>query len=180
MSRVSRRAVCAFTLLLAAFPLASSVRGDEITTFDLSGTFADNSTLSGTITIDTTANTVTEINVGVSATPAIAFNYAPHAYIFPSAGETLIEAYSQNLGFLLLDVPVPSLVGISSLPLGSSITPSGTKSQYQATGGGEGTPVSLVFGTITPAPTPEPASLALVLSGAVAMGGLGLRRGRRT
>src|SRR5580658_6258169 len=93
MSRVSRRAVCAFTLLLAAFPLASSVRGDEITTFDLSGTFADNSTLSGTITIDTTANTVTEINVGVSATPAIAFNYAPYAYIFPSAGETLIEAY---------------------------------------------------------------------------------------
>jgi hypothetical protein len=174
---VLRAATLALVVLTVACLAPSQARADQITTYDVTGTFADSSLLSGSITIDTTANTVTLLDLTVGANPPIVSNNPTHAFMFPNSGELLIEAYNSNFSAeLLLDLPVPSLVDVTSLPLGSATTPSNSKSFYQSSGGGEGTPIPLVFGALSPAP--EPASLALLISGSFAACGLSLFRRR--
>jgi hypothetical protein len=174
---VLRAATLASVVLTVASQAPSQARADQITTFDVTGTFADSSLLSGSITIDTTANSVTLIDLTVGAGPPLEFNNPGLAFLFPNSGELLLEAYSSNFSTLLLDLPVPTLVDVTSLPIGSATTPSNTKSFYQLSGGGEGTPIPLVVGALSPAP--EPATLALLISGSFAACGLGFF-GRRS
>ena len=130
MTKVSRTTWHALSFMFALLALASQAQADQITTFDATGTFADNSLLSGTLTIDTNSNELTAVNLTIGAAVPLAFNYSPSDFIYTSQGETVIEVFGSNESTLLLDVPVPTLLGFTSGPLGSQTTSSNTLSIY--------------------------------------------------
>jgi hypothetical protein len=94
---------------------------DTITVFDASGTFADGSTLSGTIDIDVTTGVATGVDLTVSAPDSVTFTVIPSQH--PIGGASFIEAGSLASHDVITLGVTGSLVGYDGGALGSSSDP---------------------------------------------------------
>jgi hypothetical protein len=170
-------------LMCAILVLPCLAKADNIVTFNATGTFTDNSTLSGTVTIDTTTGAATAMDVTASSPISITFNSYVDSFYSSGDGEYLIEGYDSGAqNELILGVPVSSLIGYGGGALaGVTSTPFDTASEFEPTGG-EGTPVPLDTGALT-APgmtTPAPATLTLLGTAMLSFAGLCVWRRRQT
>jgi hypothetical protein len=149
--------------LLAALAAPSSARADVTEVFNLFGEFDNGSTLSGTVTVDTTAGSATAID-------AAADGFEFKTITGQSSGlEYTIDADAAgNAAQLSLVFGVHSLVGYG----GSSLSPDTTLNGISLKGGGANPAES--------APVPEPSSWALVVVGFLGVALFAARRGRRS
>jgi hypothetical protein len=178
--------------LLAFVATASSSKADTV--FTVNGTFANvnpyggTDTMTGTVTIDTTAGTATAWDVNLALSPGLSSFFGTSTLTFDAAPTTTnlfsgdVELSGLAAGGLdaelNLFVPVNSLVGYSGGSLLDSS--SGPPTSQLVPPGGEGNYGSLNEGTLTSAiTTPEPATFTLLATGLVACGGYGLFRRRR-
>jgi hypothetical protein len=178
---------------------AAQAKADIITTYNVSGTYQDGATVSGTLTMDTTTATATAIDVHVT-NPGFPATYGPFDFVSspttfvfnttdlssPPADvvKVLIEPDPSISNFLQLDVVAPGFTWPTGVIPLSTITFAGPgyDSAYGVFdftfGVGNLYESDLVSGELTPINTPEPASLTLLASGFVAVGGFGLFRRR--
>jgi hypothetical protein len=146
--------------LLAALAAPSSARADVTEVFNLFGEFDNNSTLSGAVTVDTTAGRATAIDADadgfefktITGQSSDSFEYTVNA---DAAG---------NAAQLSLVFGVHSLVGYG----GSSLSPDTTLNGISLKGGGANPSES--------SPVPEPSIWALLLVGFAGMGFFATRR----
>jgi hypothetical protein len=165
-------------LLLSALFLSATLaaHADNIVTFDASGVFQSGSTLSGTLTLDSTTGIFTAVDLFVSSPDTLAFNAVAQLCSYPVAGICTIQsgngsAYQPPV--LVLDVIATSLIGYTGGSIGSETSPDfGYSSNIYF---GAGIPDdSLTSGRLTT--TPEPSSIALLGTGLLALGGFARRR----
>jgi hypothetical protein len=174
----------ASALLCTLAMFSAQAKADTVVNFNISGTFADGATLSGTVTIDTTTGTATGMDVTASTSPTpITFNTDVSSVYAPGDGEVLIEGYDSTLSNeLVLGVVGSSTVlqGYTGGTLaGTSSTPFSPASFF-APGGGEGTPVDLTTGALTaPGTTTTPAPATLTLAATAMLAFVGFRFCRR-
>jgi hypothetical protein len=167
---LAKRYIATIVLLVGCVLLGPAfVRADTITTFNVDGVFRDpfSGTFSGTITVDVTTGTLTAVditfpgssayNVIVASEPISSSTWA----IFANTGDV-----NQKLELTFFTDPTGgSLVGFT----GGSIT--GSISDCCDGLGGFITPLTSVT-------TPEPPLLALLVTGSLAVCGLGFARTR--
>jgi hypothetical protein len=172
---------------------ASTSKADDV--FTVNGTFANvnpyggTDTMTGSVTIDTTAGTATSWDVTLDLSSGLASLFDASTLTFdstvtttnlPSSGAVELSGLAAG-GLdaeLNLFVPVSSLVGYTGGSLLDSS--SGPPTSQLVPPGGEGNYGSLNEGTLTAAiSTPEPATFTLLATGLVACGGYGLFRRRR-
>jgi hypothetical protein len=173
--KLTRWTFLAAVLLCVLLAPASQANADQITTFEATGTFADTSLLSGTVTIDTTTDGLLAIDLNIGTPASLAFTTTTGDLLYSNDGELVLLAFGTN-STLVLDVPVPSLVDYTSGPLGTSAANTHT---YYAAGTSEYTPIDLTSGDLTAVSAPEPASITLLASGILAAGGFHFVRRRR-
>jgi len=162
----------AVVLALVGLMGSSVARGDSVSTFNVSGTFADGSTVSGTVTIDTNNGTVQTLDLTESNLPYGSLNNSTIDGI-DSYGNYAIVGWgnppSPASDAIWLYIPVGSLVGFTGSQLCSSDYQtgcSGDLSQYgYSTGGSGGFDDGMVSGSITAIATPEPSSIILLGTG---------------
>ena len=144
-------AVCAFALSIGA------ANADSIVQFDVMGTSSDGS-FTGTIEIDETTNTATNVNI----------DFPARSFFDVFVDITLPDLTMKNIDGDMLTLNIPANIGIADVPITGSIVngPSHTDVIYGITG-------DLV-------PTPLPAALPLFASGLGALGLLGWRRKRKS
>jgi PEP-CTERM motif len=144
---------------LAAFAAPGSARADVTEVFNLFGEFDNGSTLSGTLTVDTTAGSATAIN-------AFADGFEFKTITGQSSGlEYTVNADTAgNAAQLSLVFGVHSLVGYG----GSSLSPDTTLNGISLKGGGANPSES--------SPVPEPSTWALMLVGFAGVGVFAFRR----
>jgi hypothetical protein len=149
--------------LLAALAAPGSARADVTEVFTLFGDFENGSTLSGTLTVDTTAGSATAID-------AAADGFEFKTITGQSSGlEYTVDADTAgNAAQLSLVFGVHSLVGYG----GSSLSPDTTLNGMSLKGGGANPAES--------SPVPEPSTWALMLLGFAGLGLFAVRRGGKT
>ena len=148
---------------LAAVTGASSARADVTEVFNLFGEFANNSMLSGTVTVDTTNGSATAIDAAadgfefktITGQSSDGFEYTVNA---DAAG---------NAAQLSLVFGVHSLVGYG----GSSLSPDTTLNGISLKGGGANPAES--------SPVPEPSTWALMIAGFAGVSFLAVRRAKK-
>ena len=148
--------------LLAALASPGSARADVTEVFNLFGEFDNGSTLSGTLTVDTTAGSATAIN-------AFADGFEFKTITGQSSGlEYTVNADTAgNAAQLSLVFGVHSLVGYG----GSSLSPDTTLNGISLKGGGANPSES--------SPVPEPSTWALIIVGFAGVGLVSARHARR-
>lgn len=164
ISRGATRATFGGALaLLAALAAPGTARADVTEVFNLFGEFDNGSTLSGTVTVDTTAGSATAID-------AAADGFEFKTITGQSSGlEYTIDADAAgNAAQLSLVFGVHSLVGYG----GSSLSPDTTLNGISLKGGGANPAES--------APVPEPSSWAMLIVGFLGVALFATRRGRRS
>jgi hypothetical protein len=149
---------------LAIVLCASSAYAASVV-FTAAGTTADGATLGGTVTIDTTAGTVTAANVTLGAPDTSTYTFI-QAGTGPSAPVYVIQlgtAASGNPRMGLL-VPGTTLVGYAGGALCSTSALCTDVTSYVFFGGDN--PIDLTAGSLTPVPpppsTPAPPTWALI------------------
>ncbi len=170
------------SLLAAATLLISSslaAHADTLTVFDATGTFASGSTLSGTITIDTTNGVLESSSLIVSAPDSLNFSFIQSQFANPSIYVLQFGTAASGLPSLVLGVSVSDLVGFTGGAFGSvqNRVPGGvsniafdTRADLLSVGG---------LSVASPQPiaaTPEPATLALLATGLAGVAGSVRRR----
>jgi len=169
--KTTKYALAVALVLIALAP--SAVRADSIV-FDASGTFADGSTMSGTVTIDTTG-VVTAASLS-SSLP----NAGPATFIaqtLDSTGTLYIVSVVEtipNEGDFNLVFPTATLIGYGGGGLCSIDISCPEISDYFPPAGGSG-PFALTSGTLTA--VPEPSTVALLGTGLLGLVGV-IRRKR--
>ena len=159
----------AAALVLIGLLAPGAVRADTIV-FDVSGTFTDSSTLSGTVTIDTASGIVQSLALMTSNAVAPG-PFALFSQLNNGPKQVVVEAdVTQNGGhdFIALVFPIGSLIGFQGGALCSVANNCG------AFGFGASdisiptistVPTLLSVGSLAPAPVPEPSSLYLLGTG---------------
>jgi hypothetical protein len=180
-------------LALIAFAAnASSSKADTV--FTVNGTIANvnpyggTDSLTGTVTIDTTAGTATAWDVNVGLSPGLSSYFGTSSLVFDSPTTTPLVSGGVELSGLAsgglsaeldLFVPVNTLVGYSGGSLIDISAGSPPISQLVAPGG-EGSYGTLTSGTLSSAVvSPEPATVTLLATAFLACGAYGLFRRRR-
>jgi hypothetical protein len=179
--------------LIAFAATASSSHADTV--FTVNGTFANansvgggTDSLSGTVTINTTAGTATAWDVNVGLSPGLTSFFGTSTLVFDSGPTqtTLLAGAVELSGApvggldaeLDLFVPVSTLVGYTG---GSLLdTSTGPPTSQLVPPGGEGSYGQLTSGTLSSAiVTPEPATFTLLAIACLAFVGFGVVRRRR-
>jgi len=164
-------------LLLAALTLLAPAMHAGIITFSAAGTGQFNSTLSGTVVIDTSAGVVQSLNLTVS-NPTQSNGLPITVTMFDSFGSGLVGGTTYfiqgdnghgTFPFVDLGLPVTTLVGYSG---GALCTPCGNF----GSGFALSSTVQPIFDSASLTATPEPASVALTAAGALL--GFAVRRRR--
>ena len=147
-------------VLLGAIGIVGSTRADVITTFNTKGTFADNATLSGTVTIDTTIGLAKAADLIISAPDNLTLTVIQFQGVINSGQDYQIDFALAPAGLPNFDIALSpgSLVGYTggNLLAGSNLRYSSADI------------VRLSQGSLTP--VPEPASLAIFGAGLAALG----------
>ena len=164
MFRISRlpasAAIGGVLMLLAALAAPSSARADVTELFNLFGEFDNGSSLSGTVTIDTTNGTATAIDASADG-----FEFDTITGQSAQGAEYLVSAStSGDAEHLSLVFGVGSLVGYG----GSSLSPDTRLGALSLQGGGAN--------PATSSPVPEPSTWALMLIGFASAGFFAVRR----
>jgi hypothetical protein len=146
--------------LLAALAAPGAARADVIEVFNLSGEFANGSTLSGTVTVDTNAGSATAID---AAADGFEFKTLTGQGSDGLAYTVNADA-AGNAAQLSLVFGVHSLVGYG----GSSLSPDTTLNGMSLKGGGANPAES--------SPVPEPSTWALLVAGFAGLGVLFAKR----
>jgi hypothetical protein len=164
------------TCLLAL--TVGTANADTYTTFNASGTFTNEGqyindpilSLSGTLTIDVTAGSITAVDLFVENNGT---GFAPFNILFsnPNTSQPLIAESSDNTDYLYLSFAPSSLIGFNGGPIQSGhtieINTDCTGCDYHA----------LLSGSLTT--TPLPAALPLFAGGLGVIGLLARRRKRK-
>jgi PEP-CTERM motif len=160
ISRWATRATFGAALaLLAALAAPGTARADVTEVFNLFGEFDNNSTLSGTLTVDTTAGSATAIDAAADG-----FEFKTITGQSPGLEYTVDADTAGNAAQLSLVFGVHSLVGYG----GSSLSPDTTLNGMSLKGGGANPAES--------SPVPEPSSWALLIVGFIGVGWFAVRR----
>jgi hypothetical protein len=160
-------------LALVAVSLFSAngvARADTISTFNAVGSFDDGSTLSGTVTIDTTAGTITGEDLVVSS--PFSATFVDDIYGQGANGGEYIFNSEADGAYLILPLATGSLVGYT-----------GGGFEWAANAErGPSTHIQMTYLTSgdlepeAPSVTPEPSSIALLGTGLLGIAGLVRRR----
>lgn len=168
-------------VLCALIVLACQAKADVIT-YDLTGTFQDGQTLSGTIGIDSLLDLPVSMDVTVTA-PAQVYSFSYLNSEFGIYNNAFGYVQNYNPGgeevYVLLGATWSSLVDTPmTIPLVSE-----SYNPYSQSPSNFIIPPSyfanLETGQASPAATPEPATITLLASGFFAAGGFGVYRRRR-
>ena len=187
-----KRTATIASLVLSIFAsLSAAERSSAATVFDLTGTFTDASTISGTLTIDVTAGVVDAVNVtylGINYTNILVQGTGTGQ---TTPGHTPIPIYYgviTGIPYPFIDLAfqgtsaVSSLVGYAGGGLCSFDAPCGPDDEglFWATAyrTSNTSAIGLQTGQLT-AETPLPAALPLFATGLGALGLLGWRRKRK-
>src|ERR1700678_1308438 len=106
ITRIRSQAVCLAALCLFAPAIHASV-----ITFNATGETANDSTLSGTVTIDTVAGTVTAVDLTMSGTFSFTENILSYAIPFDGQFVILADNVPSTPPWVDLFLPVTTLVG---------------------------------------------------------------------
>jgi hypothetical protein len=163
ISRWATRATFGGALaLLAALAAPGSARADVTEVFNLFGEFDNGSTLSGTLTVDTTAGSATAIDAAADG-----FEFKTITGQSSGLEYTVNADTAGNAAQLSLVFGVHSLVGYG----GSSLSPDTTLNGISLKGGGANPSES--------SPVPEPSTWALIIVGFAGVGLVAARHARR-
>ena len=152
------------------------------TVFNVNGTFADGTQVTGTVTIDTSTGVVTSGALTLSAPNAATLTTIQAAGPCAS-GTVCFGVYNANLSVTLVFPVIQNLVGYSGGNLCSTTTSCSAGSVLYLPPAGNPTADLLTSGSLSPAPpagTPAPPSLWLALAGCIAILAYALRARRRT
>jgi hypothetical protein len=184
MRKLAESTFRAAVLLCALLALAGRVQASPIV-FHASGFFTDNSTLSGTITIDPTTGLATAEDLTISGGTSgyvspLVFDATPPALMQldnQGAGNVWLDSSDLSNTFQLrVDIPGPTLLGYAGGDLVvSSFPPDGTFFTASGEGG-----ANLVSGSLTAVTTPAPPSIVLLGSALLTVGGFHSVRRRRS
>jgi hypothetical protein len=161
ISRVAASATLGGVLvLLATLAAANSARADVTEVFNLFGEFDNGSTLSGTLTVDTTAGSATAIDAAADG-----FEFKTITGQSSGLEYTVNADTAGNAAQLSLVFGVHSLVGYG----GSSLSPDTHLGASNLLQGGGANPIES-------SPVPEPSTWALMIVGFAGVGVFAFRR----
>jgi hypothetical protein len=194
MTKVSKLAFRAATVMSVLLALACQAKGDQITTFNLvNGQLHDGASVTGWVQIDTTTGIATAFDVSIGSPDNQVFSNSS-VYTFytapantalntnPFTTDIVMEKNTVEPLLPVLDLVIPaiSLVGYGGGPLvlGGQMGPTFSGYEYGYSGPPDFTPeVPFTSGNLVA--SPEPTSVTMVASGFFAAGGFGLLRRRR-